>query len=1071
MMVIDKPITIIGSNGTVLDAEKKSGIFDISSYDVTLKNITFVNGSAVDGGAIYVHENSNNIKISDSSFSNNTASNDGGAVYIARDTFAITFNNVNFTDNEAGRGGGAVKSWSNGNDLTFNNCTLLRNEAYGNGSNDHELGGGGIWCYNGITYITNCTFIDNWGNYGGALRGATDIKDSYFERNVAFNGNGGALDMTIEGSVKPELYIEDTKFVNNTASDYFPEGHNYTDLEAVSQGGAVHVYDIDKVEMYGCELYNNTAKYRGGGLDFYILREGYVENCTFENNTAIVGGGAYIWGDPDHLTSFKCNFTNVTANHNSARDEAGAFYIKGDNVHFHDVASDYNNATIAGSTYIEGNNVKIHDSEFNNNLAIGTCDDEYSPEFDKVGIAGAIYIAGDNAELIGVISDDNEANRGGSTFIRGSDTLIQDSHFDNNHASYRGGGLNIGGDDCTVINVTASNNNADHFGAGIYIIGDNAYVEKSTVYNNTAPNGGGIYIDGDICTIFNNTITYNRAFDPLDGAVQNGGGIAIANIFASKVNITNNNISSNYAGDNGGGLFVFVLDADIYLDNITGFNNTAENGGFCHVMMCNNLYVTNVTCDSNHATGVIEQNRGEGGAFHISNTEHAYIQGNFSNNTAVNGSAIYSQGSTLKVYDTRFFDNQAHSYYLTVIPKDNETYQLGEDVDVIIRHIGGDNVVNAIHMRGNDNVDITLKNVTYPFYNNGKLENRTTPNNDTTPVLGYQNSNDGEKLYLDDLEDNQVIYYKVLNDNDDVVAVGSDKTDISGSIKLNLKDLPVGNYRILATYEETTYYTEIRDVGSFRIVSDYNLNVRKIALNKTVYVGEQTIFTIIVNNTGENTLGNVYVVENVPAGLIYDGYTNVTGEWNVVKINDTAYNFTLVGDLAKGVSASFNVIFNTTTNGTFTNVVVAGSNVTENKTAENDTTVLGPDMTVVKQALNVVKQALNTTVYVGEQTEFLIVVNNTGDCSLGNVTVVDNVPAGLIFADYANVTGSWDIEQINATAYRFKLVGVLAEDGIASFKVIFNTTVAGTFTNVVVAGSNVTENKTAENMILVIRMV
>ena len=114
----------------------------------------------------------------------------------------------------------------------------------------------------------------------------------------------------------------------------------------------------------------------------------------------------------------------------------------------------------------------------------------------------------------------------------------------------------------------------------------------------------------------------------------------------------------------------------------------------------------------------------------------------------------------------------------------------------------------------------------------------------------------------------------------------------------------------------------------------------------------------------------------------------------------------LVGDLAEGGIASFKVIFNTTVAGNFTNVVVAKSNVTKETSANNNTTVLGPDMTVVKEALN-------KTVYLGEQTEFLITVNNTGDCSLGNVTVVEKVPAGLTFDDYANVTGSWKIEKIN----------------------------------------------------------
>ena len=66
--------------------------------------------------------------------------------------------------------------------------------------------------------------------------------------------------------------------------------------------------------------------------------------------------------------------------------------------------------------------------------------------------------------------------------------------------------------------------------------------------------------------------------------------------------------------------------------------------------------------------------------------------------------------------------------------------------------------------------------------------------------------------------------------------------------------------------------------------------------------------------------------------------------------------------------------------GNFTNVVVASSNVTENKTANNNTTVLQPDMKVEKIALN-------KSAYVGDVIAFDIVVRNTGDCDLGDVTV------------------------------------------------------------------------------------
>ena len=225
-----------------------------------------------------------------------------------------------------------------------------------------------------------------------------------------------------------------------------------------------------------------------------------------------------------------------------------------------------------------------------------------------------------------------------------------------------------------------------------------------------------------------------------------------------------------------------------------------------------------------------------------------------------------------------------------------------------------------------------------------------------------------------------------------------------------------------------------------------DLSVVKIALNKVVYVGEQTAFTIVVTNTGDCDLGDVSVVEKSYDGLVFDSYVNGTGNW--IRVGDV---FVLDGVLVKGASASFDVVFNTTVRGNFTNVVVARSNVTENKTANNNTTVVEPDLSVVKIALNKV-------VYVGEQTAFTIVVTNTGDCDLGDVSVVEKSYDGLVFDSYVNGTGNWirvgDV---------FVLDGVLVKGASASFDVVFNTTVSGNFTNVVVAKSNVTENKTSND--------
>lgn len=48
------------------------------------------------------------------------------------------------------------------------------------------------------------------------------------------------------------------------------------------------------------------------------------------------------------------------------------------------------------------------------------------------------------------------------------------------------------------------------------------------------------------------------------------------------------------------------------------------------------------------------------------------------------------------------------------------------------------------------------------------------------------------------------------------------------------------------------------------------INIEKIAINRTVKVGEQVTFEIIVHNTSEEELSNVVVCELNYEGLVYD---------------------------------------------------------------------------------------------------------------------------------------------------------------------------------------------------------
>ena len=244
-------------------------------------------------------------------------------------------------------------------------------------------------------------------------------------------------------------------------------------------------------------------------------------------------------------------------------------------------------------------------------------------------------------------------------------------------------------------------------------------------------------------------------------------------------------------------------------------------------------------------------------------------------------------------------------------------------------------------------------------------------------------------------------------------------------------------------------YTFGNDTVNFPVYAP-NLTVQKIALNKTVYNGNQTVFTIVVTNTGDYNLTNVTVIEKIPNGLIFDSFK---GKNWTTKDNIT---FKYENTLGINKTATFNIIFNTTRSGNFTNIVTAKSNQTENKTANNNTTVYTPD-------LKVEKLTLNKTVYLGNQTVFTIVVTNTGDCDLGDVCVVESVPAGLKFSGF--VGDAWSTSD-NVT---FKYAGVLKVNESVRFDIVFDTVAAGNWTNGVTATSNVTENRTANNNTTVYR--
>ena len=220
------------------------------------------------------------------------------------------------------------------------------------------------------------------------------------------------------------------------------------------------------------------------------------------------------------------------------------------------------------------------------------------------------------------------------------------------------------------------------------------------------------------------------------------------------------------------------------------------------------------------------------------------------------------------------------------------------------------------------------------------------------------------------------------------------------------------------------------------------MTVVKVTLDKEVYIGNTTRFTIVVENTGDCELDKVYVVDTDydHSALSYIKYENGSRNWTY----DGNGNWTLAGPLAVGEKANFTVWFEVLTNGTFINNVTAGSNLTNETNGTNNTT--GKPICDL-----IITKIVNTThCYVDDMVEWNITVVNHGPSTALDVIVKDVLPEGLKLVDvrggtYNNDTHEW-------------IIGTLDKDQSVSIVLVTQVLINGTIRNN--ASVNTTINET-----------
>ena len=286
-IVISRPMNILG-NGHTIDGANAARIFNITSKDVFISNVNFINGNA-DNGAAIIGEGYGVISCN---FTSNTATANGGAMY------GGTATDCRFTSNTASRGGAIYDGISR-------SSTFISNNAYYGGA-----------LFN--SYAENSQFELNTATYGGAMSGGSAFNCTY-KKNQARSSSGAG-----------DFYAVNCTFIENTANKIgalqgiaidctFNGNSAFIEAGAMADNQATNCQFINNYAPYGgameggsatnCRFENNHADYYGGAI-----LVAYAENCTFIGNYANQGGAMY------DNSAKNCIFT---ANHAT---EGGALY-------------------------------------------------------------------------------------------------------------------------------------------------------------------------------------------------------------------------------------------------------------------------------------------------------------------------------------------------------------------------------------------------------------------------------------------------------------------------------------------------------------------------------------------------------------------------------------------------------------------------------------------------------------------------------------------------------------------------------------------------------------------------
>ena len=252
--------------------------------------------------------------------------------------------------------------------------------------------------------------------------------------------------------------------------------------------------------------------------------------------------------------------------------------------------------------------------------------------------------------------------------------------------------------------------------------------------------------------------------------------------------------------------------------------------------------------------------------------------------------------------------------------------------------------------------------------------------------------------------------------------------------------LPVSDSDDLAVTEDVTITIDKEFGPTFAVNDD------------TAVAGTNGLtFGVKITNTGISDADNVTIVDNAPAGIVFD--TEDSAGCTITVGGNLSCTFAHLG---AGASETVNVTYHvpsTTDSGTVTNTATADSDEVL-PVSDSDDLAVTEDVTIT------IDKEFGPTFAVNDDTAvagtngltFGVKITNTGISDADNVTIVDNAPAGIVFdtEDSAGCT----ITVGGNLSCTFAHLGAGASETVNVTYHVPSTTDSGTVTNTATADSD-----------------